>query len=127
MNSMTRTGRVLWLLFLAFCVGCSVWSVWQLFTDADRVVSAVVVGIVTVAVARPAVTNLVWAVSLLFWKPLKWVDSLYEWLLWVPKMWSCALTRHDALASWGPYVSHSVPVARVVGTLGCAFGTLEGP
>ena len=22
--------------------------------------------------------------------------------LWVPKMWSCALTRHDALASWGP-------------------------
>ena len=22
--------------------------------------------------------------------------------LWVPKRWSCALTRHDALASWGP-------------------------
>ena len=21
--------------------------------------------------------------------------------MWVPKMWSCALTRHDALASWG--------------------------
>ena len=21
---------------------------------------------------------------------------------WVPKMWSCTLTRHDALASWGP-------------------------
>ena len=80
MNSMTRTGRVLWLLFLTFSVGCSVWSVWQLFTDADRVVSAVVVGIVTLAVARPAVTNLVWAVSLLFWKPLKCVDSLYEWL-----------------------------------------------
>ena len=59
MNSMTRTGRVLWFLFLAFCVVCSVWSVWQLFTDADRVVSAVVVGIVTLAFARPAVSNLV--------------------------------------------------------------------
>ena len=22
--------------------------------------------------------------------------------LWVPEIWSCALTRHDALASWGP-------------------------
>ena len=22
--------------------------------------------------------------------------------LWVPKMWSCTLTRHDVLASWGP-------------------------
>ena len=22
--------------------------------------------------------------------------------LWVPKMWSCTLTRPDALASWGP-------------------------
>ena len=22
--------------------------------------------------------------------------------LWVPEMWSCALTRHDALAFWGP-------------------------
>ena len=22
--------------------------------------------------------------------------------LWGPKMWSCALARHDALASWGP-------------------------
>ena len=32
------------------------------------------------AVARPIVTNLLWAVSLLFWKPHKWVDSLYEWL-----------------------------------------------
>ena len=72
--------RVLWLLFLTFSVGYSVWSVWQLFTDADRVVSAVVVGIVTLAVARPAVSNLVWAVSLIFWKPLKCVDSLYEWL-----------------------------------------------
>ena len=25
------------------------------------------------------------------------------------------------------YVSRSVPVARVVGALGCALGTLEGP
>ena len=80
MISMTRTGRVLWLLFLTFSVVYSVWSVWQLFTDTNRVVSALITTVVAVAVARPIVTNLVWAVSLLFWKPLKWIDSLYEWL-----------------------------------------------
>ena len=78
MISMTRTGRVLWLLFLTFSVVYSVWSVWQLFTDTNRVVSALITTVVAVAVARPIVTNLVWAVSLLFWKPHKWVDSLYE-------------------------------------------------
>ena len=39
----------------------------------------------------------------------------------------CALTRHDALGILGSYVSHAVPVAGVVGALGCALGTLEGP
>ena len=80
MNTMTRTRRVLWLLFLTFGVGCSVWSVWQLFTDTNRVVSGLIAGVVAVAVARPIVTNLVWAISLLFWKPHKWMVSLYEWL-----------------------------------------------
>ena len=80
MNSMTRTGRVLWLLFLTFSVGCSVWSVWQLFTDTNRVVSALITTVVALAVVRPIVTNLVWAISLMFWKPHRWVDSLYEWL-----------------------------------------------
>ena len=80
MNNMTRIGRVLWLLFLAFSVGYSVWSVWQLFTDTNRVVSALITTVVALAVARPIVTNLVWAISLMFWKPHKCVDSLYEWL-----------------------------------------------
>ena len=78
--SMTPTGRVLWLLILAVGVGCAVWSVWQLFTDANRVVWALIAAVVALAVARPAVTNLVWAISLLFWKPVKWLDSLYMWL-----------------------------------------------
>ena len=56
------------------------WSVWQLFTDTNRVVSGLIAGVVAVAVARPIVTNLVWAISLLFWKPHKWMVSLYEWL-----------------------------------------------
>ena len=80
MNSMTRTGRVLWLLFLTFSVGYSVWSVWQLFTDTNRVVSALITAVVALAVARPVVTNLLWAISLLFWKPHKWMVALYEWL-----------------------------------------------
>ena len=80
MNSMTRTRQVLWFLFLAFGVACSVWSIWQLFTDTNRVVSGLIAGVVAVAVARPIVTNLVWAISLLFWKPHKWMVSLYEWL-----------------------------------------------
>ena len=72
--------RVLWLAILAVSVMCSVWSVWQLFTDTSRVVTGLIAGVVALAVARPIVTNLLWAVSLLFWKPLKWIDSLYEWL-----------------------------------------------
>ena len=43
-----------------------------------------------------------------------------------PKMWSCALTRCDARDP-GAYVSRSVPVPGVVGALGCALWTLEGP
>ena len=77
---MFPTKRVLWILFLAVGVGCAVWSAWQLFTDTNRVVTTLVAGIVALAVARPAVTNLVWAISVLFWKPQKWLDSLYEWL-----------------------------------------------
>ena len=40
---------------------------------------------------------------------LRWVRCLRSWRggrrwgsVWVPKIWSCALTRHDALASWEP-------------------------
>ena len=78
--SMAPRRRVLWLLFLTFSVGYSVWSVWQLFTDTNRVVSALITTVVALAVVRPIITNLLWAISLLFWKPHKWVDSLYEWL-----------------------------------------------
>ena len=80
MNSMTRTRRILWILFLICGVGCSVWSVWQLFTDTNRVISGLIAGVVALAVARPIVTNLVWAISLMFWRPHKWMVSLYEWL-----------------------------------------------
>ena len=72
--------RLLWILCLTVCVGCTVWTAWQLFTDANRVVTALVAGTVALAVARPAISNLVWAISLLFWKPHKWMDSFYEWL-----------------------------------------------
>ena len=70
--SMAPRRRVLWLLFLAFSVGYSVWSVWQLFTDTNRVVSALITTVVALAIVRPIVTNLVWAISLMFWKPHKW-------------------------------------------------------
>ena len=73
------------------------------------------------------------------WAAITTVSSL-----WVPEMRPCALIRHDALwepwvvavvaretgatlAILGSYVSRSVPVARVVGALGCALGTLQGP
>ena len=78
--SMAPRRRVLWLLFLIFGVGCSVWSVWHLFTDTNRVVSGLIAAVVAVAVARPVATNLLWAISLLFWKPHKWMIALYEWL-----------------------------------------------
>ena len=77
---MSTAKRLLWILCLAVCVGCTVWTAWQLFTDANRVVTALVAGTVALAVARPAISNLVWAISLLFWKPHKWMDSFYEWL-----------------------------------------------
>ena len=51
-----------------------------MFTDTNRVVSALITAVVALAVARPVVTNLLWAISLLFWKPHKWMVALYEWL-----------------------------------------------
>ena len=46
---------------------------------------------------------------------------------WVPKIWSCALTRHDALASWGPMCRILYRFRRVAGTAGGASRALEGP
>ena len=77
---MSPTKRVLSILTLVVCVGCTVWNAWQLFTDTNRVVTTLLAVTVALAVARPAITNLVWAISLLFWKPHKWMNSIYEWL-----------------------------------------------
>ena len=103
--------RVLWLLFLTFSVGYSVWSVWQLFTDTNRVVSALITTVVALAVARPIVTNLVWAISLMFWKPYKWVDSLYEWL-------QCPQVTEDAETSLLPPGSSSRELVEYVVQVG---------
>ena len=79
--SVTLGRRLAWMVILVLGVGCVVWSVWQLFTDTNRVVLAVVAAVVTLAVARPAVTNLVWAFSVLFWKPHKLAYPFLEWLM----------------------------------------------
>ena len=67
-----------------------------------------------------------------------WVPIIRSWALTrgfgmgmrlhpgVPKIWSCALTRHDAPTSWGP-MCRILYRLRVVGPLGCALGTFEGP
>ena len=47
--------------------------------------------------------------------------------LWVPNIRSCALTRHDALASWEPMCRILYRLLVSFGALGCALGTLEGP
>ena len=77
---MTLTRRALWLLILVTGIVCSVWSAWLLFNDANRVVSALIAAVVALAVARPVVTNLFWALSLLFWKPGKLMEPVFVWL-----------------------------------------------
>ena len=57
------------------------WSAWLLFTDTNRVVLTLVAGVVALAAARPAVANLVWAFSVLFWKPYKMTYPLVEWFM----------------------------------------------
>ena len=78
---MTLGRRLAWLVILVVGVGCSVWSAWLLFTDTNRVVLTLVAGVVALAAARPAVANLVWAFSVLFWKPYKMTYPLVEWLM----------------------------------------------
>ena len=57
---MSPTKRVLSILTLVVCVGCTVWNAWQLFTDTNRVVTTLTAVTVALAVARPAISNLAW-------------------------------------------------------------------
>ena len=79
MRTKTLT-RLTILLLIATGVFCSVWSAWLLFTDTNRVVSALIATVVALAVARPAITNLLRAFSVLCWKPGKLMESFLVWL-----------------------------------------------
>ena len=80
-STKTRAARLLWgVLCLVWVVACTV-AVHQIASDAYGVVSGVMTAVVSLAVARPLITNILWALHVIFVLPAKallWITDRLE-------------------------------------------------
>lgn len=66
-----RRPRLSLIVLIATLVSATVWGSWRLFSDVNYYLSALVAGVVALAVARPLLRNLWWALAILLGPPLK--------------------------------------------------------
>ena len=66
-----RRPRLSLIVLIATLMPATVWGSWRLFSDVNYYLSALVAGVVALAVARPLLRNLWWALAILLGPPLR--------------------------------------------------------